>query len=420
MYMRWTTYFSLHRWLLPLAVLAVSCSKNEEPPKPVGSAVEYPGGATQTLRQMVDSIGDLRIYDSIYHHSDLAHTLDSLRAAGAGQLFTLFAPSDQAFQRAGITLSQVGTMAPAVLDSIVFYLSIPGYYSAQALSELQGYQPLNSLLEVSQIQSAYAGEPWQPGNGYSQNNPYIYTLTVGWTNGGVMLNGTPGAAAGAQGVAATDGVLWEVDTVVTKPTQEAYAVIASDTSFSLYMAACRINDSIYENNYVSFNNPIAVSYTSDPDTVDMEMMQGVAQRTYFIPTNDAFRRAGMASVADIYAYIFNSVVVISGNFYDQYYNTMATNLDSVFRLHQTRGVLFTQDMLNDPSLNRLAENPSGVGQNGEYPYYWGVSLTNVSGQVVLHRQDYPGGRASMVIAPKDIVTLNGVVHSVDNLLIPQP
>lgn len=411
-------HMRLAKYLLPLVVLAVSCSKNEEPPKAVGTAVQYTGAATQSLRQLADSIPDLRIYDSIFRHSDLAHTLDSLRAAGASKVYTLFAPSDKAFQTAGITLSSVAAMPPATLDSIVFYLSVSGAFSTQAVSGIQGYEPTNTLLQVGQLSSSYQGVPWNPGNGYTPGNPYIYTLTIGWTGGTLMLNGTPGAAAGSGGIDATDGVLWEIDTLLTKPTQEAYAVILSDTTFSLYVAACRINDSVYESNYVSFNNPWTVAYTTDPDTMDLQMMQGTPARTYFIPTNDAFRRAGLFSTDDITAYVDNSVAVITGWFYDPNYNTMSTNLDSIFEFHQTRGTLYIQDMLNDPSLNRLAESPSGTGQNDQYPMYWGISLSSVSGQVVLHRQDYPNGRAARVT--REITTLNGVIHAVDNLLLPQP
>ncbi|WP_162852526.1 fasciclin domain-containing protein [Dinghuibacter silviterrae] len=402
-------------WLLPLVWLAVSCSKNEEPPKTVGQAIPYTGAPNRTLQALIDSIPTLRIYDSIYHHSDLGHLLDSLRGAQGAKYYTLFAPADEAFQKAGITLSQVGSYAPAVLDSIAFYLAATGSYTTEGLSTLQGYQPLNTLLQVTSIQSSYQGQPWNPGNGFSAQNPYIYTLYVGWTNGTLMQNGRPVGAN--QGIQATDGVLWETDTLVTKPTQEAYAVIAGDTSFSFFMAAGEISDSIYSNNYISVSRPV---YTSGPDTVFLQLMAGLAPRTFFVPTNNAFRKAGFQSVTDIYNYILQSYNVVSGNFYDQNYNVIVTNMDSILNYHQSTGVFYTQDMLSDPSLNMYVESPTGAGQYNQHPVYLYLTFSNVNGQVVLHRQDFPGGRAATVVAPYDMTTLNGVVHSVDNLLLPQP
>ncbi len=402
-------------WILPLCWLAASCSKNEEPPKTVGQPIPYTQLTNRSLVELIDSIPDLRIYDSIYHHSDLGHYLDSLRAAGAASMFTLFAPTDSAFQRFGIGLSQVASYTPAALDSIVFYLATSGPYTSEGLSNLQGYEPVNTLLQVTSIASSYPGEPWQPGNGYNQQNPYSYYLTVGWTNGALLLNGVPVTSSGASAIAATDGVLWMNDTVISKPTQEAYAVIAQDTAYSLYMAACYISDSVYSANYVSFNT---IVYTSSPDTVALQMIQGVAPRTYFIPTNNAFRKAGFFSYNDIDNYIQNSVVVISGNFYNQYYNVMSTNMDSILLYNQSTGVFYTQDMLSNPSLNIYVEKPSGGGQSGQSAIFLNLLFSNQNGQVVLHRQDNPTGQAATIVSPHDITTLNGVVHSVDNLLLP--
>jgi hypothetical protein len=394
-------------WLLPLLWLAVSCSKNEEPPKQVGQVVPFQAGTNRTLVQVMDSIPDLRIYDSIYHHSDLGHTLDSLRGAG-GALYTLFAPSDAAFQKAGITLAQVGSYAPAVLDSIVFYLTVTGPYTTQGLSGQVGYQPLNTFLQVTSIASSYVSQFYPYSNGYSSQYPYIYSLTVGWTSG-LMLNGKAAAAAGVQGLAATDGVLWELDTVILKPTQEAYAVIAGDTSFNFYMAVCRFDDSCY-----------AANVYNARDTPLLQMQQGQNARTYFVPTNNAFRKAGFQSVSDIYAYILTSQDIITGNFYDPNYNTLLTNVDSILNFCQTTGVLYTQDILHNTTLSSYVESPTGSGQYGQHPTFLFTTFAAVNGQVVLHRQDFPGGRAATVIAPADITTLNGVVHSLDNLLLPQP
>lgn len=402
-------------WLLTLLWVMASCSKNEEPPKTVGQRIPYTQITNRSLVELIDSIPDLRIYDSIYHHSDLGHQLDSLRKAGAASMFTLFAPTDSAFQKAGISLAQVAGYAPAVLDSIVYYLALSGPYTSEGLGALQGYEPVNTLLQVTSIASSYQGEPWNPGNGYSQQYPYFYYLTLGFTNGSLMLNGEPVTSSGASVLQATDGVLWANDTLITKPTQEAYAVISADTAYSLYMAACSISDSIYVANYVSFST---VVYTSGPDTVSLQMMQGVAPRTYFIPTNNAFRKAGFFTYNDIDDYIQNSVVVISGNFYNQYYNVMTTNMDSILLYNQSTGVFYTQDMLQNPTLNVYVEKPQGGGQNNQQAIFLNLLFSDQSGQVVLHRQDNPSGQAATIIAPHDITTLNGVVHSVDNLMLP--
>jgi hypothetical protein len=155
-------------------------------------------------------------------------------------------------------------------------------------------------------------------------------------------------------------------------------------------------------------------YTSCPDTVNLQMMQGLAPRTFFVPSNNAFRKAGMFTYTDVTNYIDTSSTVIAGWFYDQNYNVIPTNMDSIIFKHSSAGMFYTQDILADPSLDKYVENTGGNGT------FLGLLFSNNNGQVVIHRQDFPNGRAATVIAPHDITTFNGVVHTVDNLLLPTP
>jgi uncharacterized surface protein with fasciclin (FAS1) repeats len=240
-------------------------------------------------------------------------------------------------------------------------------------------------------------------------------------NGALQLNGKQVSKAPA--IEATDGTIWMIDSLVRKPFYESYQVLASDTSFSFYMAAMRKSNEIYNEkgtigNYVEniqFNDTVPCVLTRGSNTPGTDPFAIV-----FAPDNNAFRKAGFNSIADINSYIDKSVLASSPPG-----TQLLTNMDSILvnhrllinyannsnvRLNANFSYLYTSELANGYFQQKL-DNGSALGA---------IFITQSNGQVILHRQDAPSGRGAAIISPADITTLTGVIHRVDNLLLPIP
>jgi uncharacterized surface protein with fasciclin (FAS1) repeats len=401
-------------WLvIVLTASALSCTKSQEPTISVGQPVKYAGGAIHTLAQLLDSVPGCTIYSAAWKKANMNAWLDSARS-GNNQPVTIFVPTDNAFAAAGFTVDKINQLPLAQLDSLLLYLLVQGSYPSQNVINLQGSLELYPPLTTSYIKRSLP----DPGFLFDTRYPYKYELYLGWANNSLHLNGHPVAPAGSQSFAATDGVLWSIDTLVQMPQPESYQVLTSDTVFSFYMAARR-----YSNQFYQRNNTISIFN----DTLQMQLYTtGYGAKNAFTilaPVNDAFRRAGFNSISDITAYIDRSSPKDASG------NAICTNMDSIlnpgtigvgnwFQRAPFVNTFFMTDLLNSSAINNLVvHQPAGLGDS---TVFISVHFGNDNGQVVVHRNDYPNGRAAHIVAPHDIYTLNGVVHALDNLLLPNP
>jgi hypothetical protein len=103
------------------------------------------------------------------------------------------------------------------------------------------------------------------------------------------------------------------------------------------------------------------------------------------------------------------------------YKEILTNMDSVLVNHRflsdftgtTASINGGWSYLYTPDLLSLKTISNGENEGA-------MIFTGSGGNVTMHRQDFPNGRAANIIPESDINTLNGVIHHVDNLLLPKP
>lgn len=402
---------------LALIVWTVGCSKVEDPPIPVGNSLPYKSSSrpTDSLVQLLDSLPQTTIYKAAWRRADLQQYIDSLRGAQKDSLlpFTLFIPTDDAFKKAGITIDTVNSWPVAQLDTLLRYLAIPNIITYDTMPLAMGsttYYPLmypNPSFEDAWFDVA----------------PYLYKLTVGAYNNTLYLNGRS-VGGHTTPIRATDGSIFLVDSVVTTPIPYTTAqLLQADTSYSFFLAACSISDSIYGIQYEGGSFPYDdTSYFYLNANSRYPGQDGWAE--VFAPDNNAFRNAGFLTIDSIRNYINNSAIALEDpNAWPFIY--MVTNMDSILVNHRlltcqyvyasghtvnaARSYVYTVDMLYNPSMQAL--------NNGEV--LGAMTFENSSGQVVIHRQDYPNGRAAHIIGP-EITTLTGVLYRVDNLLLPTP
>lgn len=391
-------------------LLASSCTRTVDPPPAVGKQLPYTGGATKTLLQLLDSLPNVTLYKTAYLRSDLPAYIDSLRNGDSIAPYTLFVPTDAAFKAAGYSADSIQRAPVALLDTLVRYLAVTG-----------NFPPPGNLLKLGGINSNPLMYPdpnltrSQVPGVFNTTTPYFYTLNIAYSGNALLLNGRQ-VSAQAKAVYGTNGTIYCIDSLVTKPFYEIYQVLSMDTSFRFFMAALSISDSIYVPDILPWVDTSALVLSSSA-------FGFVPFSVVFAPDNNAFRKAGFQSIQDIYNYIYNSALVLGGGLpYDM------TNMDSILTNHIMafgltgtgfgRSYIYTHDILADPSL-AIVNQYTNTGVLQAINVY-NISFQVNGSQITVHRQDFPGGRGADVIQPSDITTLNGVIHRVDNLLLPTP
>ncbi|MBN9383732.1 MAG: hypothetical protein J0H74_23445 [Chitinophagaceae bacterium] len=411
--------YSFQKWLPAIIVsllLISSCTKTEDPPRKVGEELPYPAPA-KTLGQLLDSLPDCTMYNAMYKRSGLKPYIDSANGKNPNTPFTLFVPTDKALSAAGYTMDIINAAAPTILDSVVRYLALSGNYrtdphvpSGTTIFTLMQPDPNLVRTTMPTVFSAY--------------QPYVYLLTPDFQDNALWLNGKK-VSSTTTPLSAINGCLYRIDSLVQKPFYEMYQLINTDTTLSYYIAALRINDSLYQAKGIIGSMYSNIQYN---DTLGLMLAPADAGQAMFevllAPTNNAFRKAGFQSIDDIRTYINNSALASSPGG-----TQMLTNLDSVLSFHQLlygyystfgwigqgAAYIYTCDMLNNPYMAQLWV--TGVTPR--------VSLNNVffqdaGGRIAVRRIDAPTGRAAVITSNSDIPTLNGVLHHVDDLLLPNP
>ncbi|MFL9484304.1 fasciclin domain-containing protein [Chitinophagaceae bacterium LWZ2-11] len=409
--------FSSLKWLAVCSLLAVACKKTEDPPQKIGQSLPY-AGPTKTLEQLLDSLPDCTLYDAMYKRSSLKRYIDSINTRKASTPFTLFVPNDKALTAAGYSIASINATSPTLLDSVVRYLALTGNYQTNT-------SPSGVTITTLMVPDAKLVRTTVP-TVFTTSQPYLYLITPDFKADALWLNGKK-VSSTATPIAAVNGSLYRIDSLVQKPYYELYQAVNTDTSLTYYMAALRISDSLYKARGI-LGTPS--SNTQYNDTLSMMLAPSAAglylSDVLLAPTNDAFRRAGYMSVSDIRTYINKSSIAVPGA------SGMYTNMDSVLNFHQlvygayvsslfaavAKGYAYTYtcDMLSNPY----------IAQAWFVTATTRTSINNVffkdagGGHIGVQRIDAPGGRQAVIMNNSDIITLNGVIHHVDNLLLPTP
>jgi uncharacterized surface protein with fasciclin (FAS1) repeats len=296
-----------------LAYLGVSCKKSNSSSAPATIAAQVSAGSDFTsLYAAVTKAG-------------LATTL-----SGAGP-FTVFAPTDSAFNASGITPGVINSLTSAELQTILLYHTLP----SKVLSSNVPAGP-NAKVVTASGDSVFV-----------TNNA-----------NGVFVNGIKVTHAD---IAASNGVIHTLGRVLLPPVGNIVGVASSDTLFSFLVAA--------------------VVRASSGSTNVAAVLSGGGILTVFAPTNNAFRAAGFPDIAAINAADPNT-------------------LTSILTYHVIAGRIFSSDLTQ-------GAQPQTVN-GGKLT----VSLS--SGATVKGNSNTS---ASNIIGA-NIMATNGVVHVIDQVLLP--
>lgn len=291
-----------------------SCDKKNDPVAP-----------SNTITDVVSNNSNFSTLKAAVVKADLAATL-----SGTGP-FTVFAPDDNAFQQAGITTAVLNSLTPADVSKILLY------------------HTLGAKVLAAQV-------PAGPNAAVATAGGDSIFLTS--NANGVFVNGIKVTQAD---VAATNGVIHVIGSVLMPPAGNIVEIAQADTTFSLLVAA--------------------VLRASQGSTNVAQVLTGAGPFTVFAPTNNAFRAAGFPDAASIQA-------------------AEPDVLTSILTYHVIGARVFSSD---------LSDGLQPTTVNGGK-----VTIGLTAGATV---KGNANTTASNIIAT-NIVATNGVIHVIDQVLLP--
>ena len=278
-----------------------------------------------TITTIVSSSPDFTLLKAAVVKAGLAETLD-----GKGP-FTVFAPTNDAFKASGITMETINSL------------------SADALKGILLYHTIGSKIVAADVPAGPNAKVATAGG---------KDIFVTKNASGVFVNGVPVIKAD---IMASNGVIHAINKVLMPPAGNIVEAAQANPNFSYLVAA--------------------VLRASQGSTNVAEVLSGAGPFTVFAPTNDAFKAAGFATIADI--------------------NKAEPNtLTSILTYHVIAGRVFSSDLTN-------GAQPATVN-GGKVT----IELTN--GATVKGNANTSASK----ITATDMVTTNGVIHVIDQVLLP--
>jgi uncharacterized surface protein with fasciclin (FAS1) repeats len=251
--------------------------------------------------------------------------------------FTMFAPTNSAFATKGITIATINAA------------------SQSSISELLKYHIINTQA----VKQANFPAMHTAINSMATTNNALY---LNLNNALGLVNGFKLAQANIQ---ANNGFIHVLDTVLTAPSQNIWAICNADTSLKLFRQA--------------------VNKTTTGATNILTLLNGTNNYSVFAPTNTAFKSAGYDSTAIA--------------------NATATTLSSLLQYHLVNGFVFSTYLNNLDVLNTL--NTMAANQPRAF----------ISSDLFIKGNANSNTNQAKVITANNLAT-NGVLHIVNNVILP--
>lgn len=413
-----------------LAGLLQACLKKEYMPPSVGEPVPYNDSTDQPISQALRE-SPYTLFSAIWKRSAMEATLTSL---GDSRLkVTVLAPDNATLERLGWTPDKVEHTEVETLHTFLASYVFKGQITLDALSSKSSGYPAESFLEIPEVRSS------------SDGDPYFLTGYLFYADGELSVNGK--SFGESIPINAKEGTIWPLGAALEIPVSSAWELLQADERFSLYVDLMNYTDAQYNELLTEANNgqaPQGEEARNSPVFYDLDMKRTGAGlpyveqfNTWFIPTNEAFHKAGFQSLEDLIA--FNqerglpqavwseetSRYQLKGEFATDtlldYHDNWGMRVASYSLTRRRNATLFYS---TDLKQEILADYPITAFTEIEYGYYFPMY-----GETTFHYMpfEFNGDNQLWVkglssrkvdIVEKDINTLNGVVHAVDQLLLP--
>ena len=376
-------------WLAGLLAGLVGLTAcNKDLPKAVPLPTPNPSGSS--IMEILNANANFSLLRQAVTRAGLTTALSDRTA-----VYTVFAPDDAAFALSGINATVIGALRPGQLDTLLKYHIVAGQrYNAASIPDKF---PNNYWQSMFVLQAPSATLP--PG--------YRMPLFISRRGTNAWANQIPVKAVDA---AAANGVIHTVAAVLNPPSAPIWPVVNADPSFAYLRAAVlRADSGIASSNAASLVGALN---------------NAAANLTVFAPTNDAFRGTLTAAIAA--ALIRQGVPPATAQAQAE---ALASTPD-VFQNPALFGVLTATVVRGIVSYHVLGTRAFGVNLPAgttNVATIGGAALPQLSVRVTapLIEARGPGNILPGTTTPfwakvaqGDVHFINGVVHVVDQVLLP--
>ncbi len=383
-------------------IICVSCNKDfEQVPAPT---VTPPAG--QTIGQIISAGSNYTILQAAIAKAGLGSILDS-----SNNSLTLFAPDDDAFAFSGITSVTIDELPVSTIQQILSYHIIPNALPSASISNAFPNTQMPTLLEL---------DPTNP----------LFRASVfpGKTSGGQFyVNNIPVTVADQK---ASNGVIHNVAAVLTPPSELLAQIIYGDTSLTFFSAAIARADSgqVGLNRFDSLlkypfvNMTVLAPNNAAFQTILYEEIYGTLLQEGVPSGTAAAEASALSSSPDVFSnpalYSVLTAATVQGIVAYHFLAVLADGsyqpLDRVFspNFSSTPGS-FVTTLVN----NAYPTHPGIMAQaTFTGPFVTGLQFTGL-GTFPPGGTPYSGPAANTV--KFDEIGVNGVVHVIDKVLLPQ-
>lgn len=315
--------------ILSASIGLVGCSnENDSNPKPAESAVDSGAQGLTEQKNIIDTAIEAGSFTTLYTALQEAGLVDVLKADGP---YTVFAPTDEAFAKIPADTLSALLADKEALTKVLLYHVVPGSLDASAVLASSSLNSANDMaLNVNLLDGA----------------PYINNSAITATD-----------------IAATNGVIHVIDTVLLPPAEQA-----AEAKQDVVDQKDIIETAIAAGKFTTL-------FAAIQEAGLVETLKSGGPFTVFAPTDEAF--------AKIPAETLNSLLADKDA------------LTNVLLYHVVPGVLDAGSVLSSSSLD---------------------SANNLSLSIEL-REGTPYINDSMITAT-DIIAENGIIHVIDTVLLP--
>lgn len=392
--------------LFTISILLTSCYKKEFLPPELGEAIPY----TDSLPSFNAAFA-ASPYTLFLHAWRRSSAHKQLDLANPDTRITLLVPDNAAMEAAGYNLPKLNTLPLRELDSLVLYHTALSYLHQDGLQELENKGNVGTR---SALTNKNDWEFYAIGTSHFYTD-YHYKIYVGNENSDLLINGKN--IGNIKDIIPTkQAILLPIKEVLKRPTKTTWEYLKADGRFSLYTQSIAYTDSIYKkiNEFYFGRGPLFNLYLNT---------------TLLVPTDEAFHKAGLMNFEDI-----KKIIHRVPDPYKTAQNNLShfTPIDSILDNHYWNfNITYLPDRNNHMSIysNDLKNNLFG----GNYVHFVSLiaSITNFYSLDPNIKLQFTNNNASTYVHLKnsnfpaaefvetDIVTLTGVVHVLDHLLIPK-
>ena len=440
-------------------------------PPEVGEQIPYEGELPKApLAEVLEKLPNTTLFYQIWQKS----TVRAMVSEGKDR-YTVFVPDNAALENAGWTAARIAEVSVDDIDALLSKYIFLGMMTMDNLQEKSDNYQLFSLYE-------YPGVYYEKSTVYSTMNyaPLRFQGYFALEDNKLFMNGA--TILYQKPVFSKDAVVWPINSTWNVPTQTAWEYVKSNPNYSMYVGIMEYSEnryrSIFEgangygyeqhNLYSSYDPNLGyeLSPWSRPISGDIKVD---ALNTFFVPTNEAFKKAGFADLDALIA--FNEarkqpfadwiIPLFQQGFYTVR-GMFAT--DSLLDYHHRWGLHYSdyygvlipvrRKLYLDTDINvqvgaphntrfRLMSNPVVYSNKLEskfleiMPIYqfvkYGAEATSViDGDVAYHYAPFAAERrngeikmgikggdgAKILVVDRDVTVLDGVVQGVDGLFVP--